>query len=96
MATVRPRGADGRFVASAGPQHKKKSITLTRRQREQAGEGVLDKHWRTYFLQALAETSNVTQSAATAGIASSRAYNCLLYTSPSPRDLSTSRMPSSA
>ena len=25
-----------------------------------------------------------------------RDYNCLLYTSPSPRDLSTSRMPSSA
>ena len=25
-----------------------------------------------------------------------RAKNCLLYTSPSPRDLSTSRMPSSA
>ena len=25
-----------------------------------------------------------------------RAHNCLLYTSPSPRDLSTSRMPSSA
>ena len=25
-----------------------------------------------------------------------RAQNCLLYTSPSPRDLSTSRMPSSA
>ena len=25
-----------------------------------------------------------------------RAYACLLYTSPSPRDLSTSRMPSSA
>ena len=25
-----------------------------------------------------------------------RFYNCLLYTSPSPRDLSTSRMPSSA
>ena len=24
------------------------------------------------------------------------AYTCLLYTSPSPRDLSTSRMPSSA
>ena len=24
------------------------------------------------------------------------AYGCLLYTSPSPRDLSTSRMPSSA
>ena len=25
-----------------------------------------------------------------------QAYSCLLYTSPSPRDLSTSRMPSSA
>ena len=25
-----------------------------------------------------------------------RPYDCLLYTSPSPRDLSTSRMPSSA
>ena len=27
---------------------------------------------------------------------SDRYYSCLLYTSPSPRDLSTSRMPSSA
>ena len=25
-----------------------------------------------------------------------QAFDCLLYTSPSPRDLSTSRMPSSA
>ena len=30
------------------------------------------------------------------GIASARAYYCLLYTSPSPRDISGSRMPSSA
>ena len=29
-------------------------------------------------------------------IGQSQMYNCLLYTSPSPRDLSTSRMPSSA
>ena len=28
--------------------------------------------------------------------AAARALGCLLYTSPSPRDLSTSRMPSSA
>ena len=28
--------------------------------------------------------------------ANAHAYTCLLYTSPSPRDLSTSRMPSSA
>ena len=30
------------------------------------------------------------------GIQIAKLYNCLLYTSPSPRDLSTSRMPSSA
>ena len=29
-------------------------------------------------------------------LAMPEAYGCLLYTSPSPRDLSTSRMPSSA
>ena len=29
-------------------------------------------------------------------VLSARPSNCLLYTSPSPRDLSTSRMPSSA
>ena len=32
----------------------------------------------------------------TAGDTDRQARNCLLYTSPSPRDLSTSRMPSSA
>ena len=31
-----------------------------------------------------------------AGILEDEGYACLLYTSPSPRDLSTSRMPSSA
>ena len=36
----------------------------------------------------------VLSTAALMGIA--MAYGCLLYTSPSPRDLSTSRMPSSA
>ena len=40
------------------------------------------------------------QAASRADVAPSRhkapAWNCLLYTSPSPRDLSTSRMPSSA
>ena len=29
-------------------------------------------------------------------LSGSQTYTCLLYTSPSPRDLSTSRMPSSA
>ena len=30
------------------------------------------------------------------GVPTNRWFSCLLYTSPSPRDLSTSRMPSSA
>ena len=38
--------------------------------------------------------SGLTISADLLGIAN--AHSCLLYTSPSPRDLSTSRMPSSA
>ena len=32
----------------------------------------------------------------TAGVCGTDIHICLLYTSPSPRDLSTSRMPSSA
>ena len=41
---------------------------------------------------AAAESLSITQSSLTKMIA----QLCLLYTSPSPRDLSTSRMPSSA
>ena len=38
----------------------------------------------------------INSSASLAGIESPKPTACLLYTSPSPRDLSTSRMPSSA
>ena len=41
-------------------------------------------------LQQLGLENSVSLAAQTPGL------NCLLYTSPSPRDLSTSRMPSSA
>ena len=53
---------------------RRKPTTLTPKQREQEAEGKIDKHWRTYFLQKLAETSNVTASAGHAGVATSRAY----------------------
>ena len=46
--------------------------------------GMVANEW---FLQFLADVLD---------IAVERPANCLLYTSPSPRDLSTSRMPSSA
>ena len=48
-----------------------------------------EKEWEKKKLGELLEFKN--------GInASKEQYGCLLYTSPSPRDLSTSRMPSSA
>ena len=53
---------------------RKKQTTITARQRRADGEGPLDKHWRTYFLAALIDTSNVTAAAAQAGVAPSRAY----------------------
>ena len=53
---------------------RRKPTKLTAKQREQEAEGKIDKHWRTYFLQKLAETSNVTASAGHAGVATSRAY----------------------
>lgn len=58
----------------SGLPARRKPTTLTAKQREQEAEGKIDKHWRTYFLQKLAETSNVTASAAHAGVATSRAY----------------------
>ena len=39
---------------------------------------------------------HLAKSADSAGFEDTSAAGCLLYTSPSPRDLSTSRMPSSA
>lgn len=51
-----------------------KRTKLTPSQKADVGEARLDKHWRTYFLQALAETSNVTAAAERAGVSPSRAY----------------------
>lgn len=53
---------------------RRKNVTMTAAQREEAGEGSINKHWRTYFLQALAETSNVRVSADRAGVGAGRAY----------------------
>ena len=55
--------------------------------------------WKTtlnyaYNYNELVSTGDFTEDAISGGTNDSRA--CLLYTSPSPRDLSTSRMPSSA
>ena len=44
----------------------------------------------------LSVSASSTDTSQTASVADGQTITCLLYTSPSPRDLSTSRMPSSA
>jgi hypothetical protein len=74
MANERAHRAGSRALTAPKPA-KKKQITITPSQREAAGEeGRVPNNWRTYFLQALAETSNIALSAERAGIAPSRAY----------------------
>ena len=51
--------------------------------------------WRSHA-PPLDELIYTILSQATADINTARAYACLLYTSPSPRDRTRSRMPSSA
>ncbi len=53
---------------------RRKNTRITDAQKAADGEGPINKHWRTYFLQTLAATSNVTASAKAAGVSPSRAY----------------------
>jgi len=61
-------------MAQGGTNPPRKRVKITPAQKAQYGEGPLDKHWRTYFLQELAATSNVTRSAEKAGASLSRVY----------------------
>ncbi len=60
--------------ASPSTGARRKNLRITDAQKAAEGEGKVNKHWRTYFLQALAATSNVTASAKLAGVSASRAY----------------------
>ena len=66
--------APGTPVREGTPGKRKTHTKITPAQRAAGGEKSLDKHWRTYFLAALVETSNVKASAAQAGISPSRVY----------------------
>ena len=61
-------------------------------------KSLLDKDVYNSFKEAISERSQKELKNETTfiGINSAEIKDCLLYTSPSPRDLSTSRMPSSA
>ena len=59
----------------------------------------LTKAWKGAFNMTHGATlagHSVEHAIKRAGIEAAEVDDCLLYTSPSPRDLSTSRMPSSA
>ena len=58
-----------------------------------AFESVQEKHDEEAFV---VDETDAANSIATSDLPSTVHGDCLLYTSPSPRDLSTSRMPSSA
>ncbi|EJU11427.1 hypothetical protein LH128_18924 [Sphingomonas sp. LH128] len=53
------------------PRRSRTKISAALQELEKGG---VNQHWRKYFLAALAETSNVTAAAATAGVHPSRAY----------------------
>lgn len=61
-------------AAAPSTKARHKKTRLTPPQKAAGVEGPVSKHWRTYFLQALAATSNVTASAKAAGVSPSRAY----------------------
>jgi hypothetical protein len=75
---TKARTAPGGAIRAKPVKTRKKSTTITPAQREAGGEGAINKHWRTYFLAALVETSNVSTSAKSAGISTSRAYKVKL------------------
>ncbi len=59
----------------AKPAKQKKQLFVELRPEYTAGEeGKLTRHWRTMFLDILAETSNVSEAARTTGINPRRAY----------------------
>ncbi|GAB5348926.1 hypothetical protein [Alteriqipengyuania sp. 357] len=60
--------------SSPRPGPKRKNVRFTQAQKDTEGEGPLNRHWRTYFLQELAATSNVAASAQFAGVSAARAY----------------------
>ena len=73
MANSRKTAAPRARAAKAG-EARQKQVRITPQQREVENEGPISKHWRTYFLQALAETSNVTESCRRYRLAVSRVY----------------------
>ena len=88
---VRMRTADDvRLTVNRTPRHIYAQIINGEGNRVLAQASTLDKDLRS------GATGNIEAAAAVGKLVAERAKACLLYTSPSPRDLVISRMPSSA
>jgi hypothetical protein len=66
-------GKPGRVDDRVAPARRSRT-KMTPTQKGEHEDEPLNKHWRVYFLAALAETSNVTAACATSGASPSRAY----------------------
>jgi len=73
MANERTTRA-GATTRRAQPKPEKKRVRITPSQKLDGEAETVPNNWRTFFLQALAETSNVKLSARRSGIAPARAY----------------------
>ena len=73
-------------------------VAMTCRKTVQIEKARIDKYnWiDVYFLEELLDAGVFAEDHKEEILAKQKSDACLLYTSPSPRDLSTSRMPSSA
>jgi len=74
-------------------------VTLSSKEDDQIFIDAAEQHHYQEQLEIIARIQRLTKPIIALGILSGAlllASACLLYTSPSPRDLSTSRMPSSA
>lgn len=74
MSTVHNKVPAAALLPAASKPARKRQTKVPAALREADGEGPTTKHWRTYFLARLIETSNITKAAEAAGISVSRVY----------------------
>ena len=86
------------LAAYGADEHRGLTTTQAQKNKEQYGENALTRRKPDSLLKRLwdAATEPMLLMLIAAGLIALAMNICLLYTSPSPRDLSTSRMPSSA
>ena len=62
----------------------------------QAAQPIIDALWKEWINEHQSQDEQALMTSGMAAMGQGRLKDCLLYTSPSPRDVEESRMPSSA